>query len=149
MAKVSYEVLQGKISNVTSGNSLVNTANVVGVKNAWTFRVNNRAASFKTPHSISFSEDDVITAVGVNRMDAFHVAAIRNETTGASYEPPISTMAYVVGGVLIVIGLPFLFSMLFIFGLLFIVGGWYYIQVARKTKEAIEILHQTPKYTGA
>ncbi len=142
MAKVFYEVLQGKISNLSSGSELVSTNNTLGTKNTWAFRINNTPVSFKTPVNLSFSEGDIITSVGVNRNGTFHIACLRNETTGSVYEPPTVKLAYFVGILLILIGLPFLF--LFLFGVIPIALGIYYIRVAQKTKEAIVILQRTP-----
>jgi hypothetical protein len=99
---MNFTVLKGKIHTLSSGTETYghfnNRGGQVRTDNTWTFRIDNKPVSFKTRQNLSFSEGDQITVVGGEKNGTFHVTCLRNETTGAFFEPTIR-LAYIAGGV--------------------------------------------------
>lgn len=141
--EMKMDVIQGQITNVASsfetfGRSDRGTG--ASFTNTWTFRINNKPVSFKTKQNMSFSDNDYVTAVGGERNGTFHVTCLRNDTTGAIFEPT-TTLAYIVGGLMILLGF---LTIIFIIGFVLIPIGGFFIWAGYKGTQAVAKLRNTP-----
>lgn len=147
LLKTKLELLQGRISNVSSGfetfgrsdrgSGAVHT-------NTWTFRIGHKPVSFKTKQNMNFSDGDIVTIVGGEKNGIFHVTCLRNETTGSVFEPTI-TLAYIIGGCFILLGL--LLLVIFI-GFILIPIGLFFIWSAYNGSRAVNLLRTTPTFAA-
>lgn len=140
---MKMDILQGQISHVSSGFETFGRADRgtgVSHTNTWTFRVDNKPVSFKTKQNLSFSDGDLVTAVGGERNGTFHVTCLRNDTTGAVFEPT-ATVAYIIGGLMILLGI---ITLVIIIGFIFIALGAFFLWAGYKGSQAVTILRNTP-----
>lgn len=142
MASIKTDVLQGKISNISSGVELygrADTGNGINQTNTWTFRIDKKPVSFKTKQNLNFSESDLITAVGGENNGTFNVTALRNDTTGQIFEPTVGVAKFLGWG-LIVLGVLTIF--LFV-GFVLIPLGIFFLWASRGGAKAVEVLRET------
>src|SRR6185437_16363245 len=69
-------------------------------------RVNGRSAAFTCAPNVA--DGDVVTLAGYDKGGGFKALALRNESTGVPYRGP-TAVVYLVGVLLLLIGLPFSF----------------------------------------
>lgn len=143
LLNVKTDVLQGKISNVSSGFETFGRADRgtgVSHTNTWTFRIDNKPVSFKTKQNLSFTDGDLITAVGGENNGTFNVTALRNDTTGQIFEPTVGIAKFVGWGM---IALGVLTVFIFV-GFILIGFGVFFLWAARGGAKAVEVLKATP-----
>lgn len=143
MASIKTDVLQGKISNISSGIELFGRAdrgNGISQTNTWTFRIDKKPVSFKTKQNLNFSEGDFITAVGGENNGTFNVTALRNDTTGQIFEPTVGVAKFLGWG-LVILGIITIFIFV---GFVLIPLGVFFIWASRGGAKAVEILKHTP-----
>jgi hypothetical protein len=84
------------------------------------FRVDGQAALFNA--SINIADGDKVTLVGKVKRGEFRARAVRNEETGVAYSG-MTTLAYALGALCIIVGIPASFM---IFGIpLLGIGVWF------------------------
>jgi hypothetical protein len=141
---MASKVIQGRVTHVqqttetqgqiTRGTGLITSAN------AWSFRIANQAILFKSRGGASLSEGDLVVAAGQNSKGTFQAYAIRNDTTGSVHEGP-STLCFILGGLLAILGVPLIF---FLVGLLFVPIGLYIVWIGTKMRWANLAVAATP-----
>ncbi|MBI1366657.1 MAG: hypothetical protein GC153_11970 [Alphaproteobacteria bacterium] len=100
-------------------------------------RIDGEPVQFRTRSLPSVNDGDEVAAAGASKNGTLDALAMRNVTTGASYFPPTLT-PMILGGVLVVIGIP-LIPLLGI-GLFFAgFGGWALFK-AYNVRKAIKAL---------
>jgi hypothetical protein len=101
-----------------------------------TFRLDGKVVETKLPTQPSIDEGESVTVAGREKNGVFRALALRNDATGAVYAIP-STSGFVMGGVLIVLGVPLLFIVV---GVLFMgIGAWTFYQ-AWTYRQAAQLL---------
>jgi hypothetical protein len=141
---MSISILTGKVSHVdhsteTSGTISANRGGQIRSAHAWSFRINNRPAIYKSRSTASFSDGDVMTAAGADKNGTFKIVSCRNETTGAVYEAP-ATLICICAGVIILISLPLLMVAV---GFLLLPLGIYFLMLGLKMSKANNLLRVT------
>ena len=124
---------------VNQGQGQIRTAQVL------TFRVNNRPVTFKSPSGTSISNGDSVTAIGGEKAGTFHAICMRNETTGAIFAAT-STLFFVLGGLLLLLGIPLSFIIL---GIPFVIIGAICIYMGWRNMNANKMLEATRAIGGA
>jgi hypothetical protein len=137
-------VIQGKLTHVqqtteTHGQISRGSGQITSA-NAWSFRVDSRAATFKSRGGASLSDGDLVTVAGHDSKGTFQVLALRNDTTGSVHEGP-ATMLLIGGGVVAVLGVP---MMAILIGFLFVPLGLYLLWLGAKLRSANLALAATP-----
>lgn len=143
LLEMTMNVLHGQISHVSSGFETFGRSDKgtgANFTNTWTFRIDNKPVSFKTKQNLSFSDGDYVTVVGADKNGTFHVTCLRNDTTGTVFEPTI-TLAYIIGGGMILLGL---LTLAVFIGFIFIGLGAFFIWAGYKGSQAVTILRNTP-----
>lgn len=141
---MAITAIQGRLSHVqqsteTHGHMSEGTGRIASL-NAWSFRVNNRAAVFKTKSGASLSDGDLVTAAGEDVKGTFQAYALRNDTTGSVHNAP-SAITLIFGGLLTVLGL---LLMIFLVGFIIAPFGLYYLWRGIKMMSANGALAAAP-----
>ncbi|NIM43967.1 MAG: hypothetical protein GTN84_22250 [Hydrogenophaga sp.] len=122
---MSLTTLSGTVSGIrhsseTSGHIGKNGGNV-HTKQVIAFRVDGQPAEIKLMNMPDVQDGERVTLAGRMKNGSFRALAMRNDQTRAIYGMP-TTMAYVFGALLVLVGLPLL---LVLVGVLFIgAGAW-------------------------
>ena len=143
---MAVTVISGSASNVVFGSdvSYAATANgPVAMQNQLiSLRIDNKPVSFRTRQGVpSISEGDKVAAAGSMKNGTLEATALRNLSTGASYQPA-TLWVMVLAGLLILLGVPMI-SFLGI-GLIFIGFGVFFILKAWSVRQAIQALAALP-----
>jgi hypothetical protein len=86
-----------------------------------TFRLDGKVVEIKLPTQPNVDDGESVTVAGREKNGVFRALALRNDVTGAVYAIP-SGPGFVMGGLLVVLGVPLLFVVV---GVLFLgFGGW-------------------------
>jgi len=100
------------------------------------FRVGERSAQIKLPNVPDVKDGDSVTLAGRVKNGVFEALALRNDATAAIYRtPPLP--GYVLGGLLVAVGVPLLFIFV---GVLFIAVGAYTLYQAYTYDRAAKLL---------
>jgi len=147
---MAITLMTGRVSHIdhsteTSGNITANHGGQIQTAHAWSFRLNNHPAIYKSRSTASFGEGDELTAAGQDKNGTFMIVSCRNETTGAVYESP-ATMVCVLAGLLILASLPML---LIIIGFLVLPLGIYFLMMGLKMSTANKLLQTAPRLATA
>ena len=83
--------ISGEINSVVQGSHtsgrITQRGGTISTRNVWSFRVNGIPTSFTSKENLSLSDGDNIIAVGQEKRGTVQIACIKNETTGAFFEP--------------------------------------------------------------
>ncbi len=135
---MALTTLSGTVSGIrhsseTSGHIGKNGGNV-HTKQVIAFRVDGKPAEIKLMNMPDVQDGEHVTLAGRMKNGSFRALAMRNDQTRAVYKMP-TTLAYVFGALLVLVGLPLL---LILVGVLFIGAGawtlyeaWTHTQAAR------------------
>jgi hypothetical protein len=101
-----------------------------------TFRLDGKVVETRLPSQPSIDEGESVTVAGQEKNGVFRALALRNDATGAVYAIP-SLPGFVMGGLMIALGVPLLFIVV---GVLFLgFGGWTVYQ-AWRYRQAAQLL---------
>lgn len=119
----NFSILSGQVSHVattaTVHGSVKRGKGNVSTSHKTDFRVDGKAASFRA--AVNIADGDRVTLVGKTKGGEMCARALRNEQTGVIYSG-MTTAAYILGTILIVLGIPL--SFIFIGVPLVAVGAW-------------------------
>ena len=146
---MASSVIQGKLTHVrqtteTQGQVTRGSGQITSA-NAWSFRVNNHAAVYKSSDGASLSDGDLVTAAGQDSQGTFQVVALRNDTTGSVHAAPATRMFFL-GGLTAALGLPMIFLLI---GFVVVPFGLYLIWLGKKMSSANLALAQSPLQKAA
>lgn len=144
---MNLQVVSGMVTDVSRGSDNSYAAgqpfqNPVAIKNQLvSMRLDKKPVLFRTRTFPSISDGDRVAAAGAEKNGTLEALALRNLTTNSVYYPP-TTMAFILSGVLIVVGIPLIAA--FGLGLICIgIGGWV-IWKALRVRKAVELLRALP-----
>jgi hypothetical protein len=133
---MAISIIQGQLTHVQHASETHGQINKgsghIASNHVWSFRVNGRAAAFKSSDSASLSDGDLVTVAGEDNNGTFSVYALRNDTTGALHNAP-ATVYLVLGAFMIVIGVPLI---IILAGLLLAPYGIYLLRFGKKMRSA-------------
>lgn len=138
-----FSTLSGTVSH-TPPTSLVGSM----VKKGWwqisafhrtDFRVDGKAACFGA--SANIADGDHVTLVGNLKSGEMRAVALRSNETGVVYSDP-TTLFYILGGLLVLIGISVV--LIFVKGFILIFIGVWLIFQGHTNQSAIKMLHETP-----
>lgn len=137
-------VIQGRLTHVqqtteTHGRISQGSGQITNA-NAWSFRVDNRAAVYKSRGGASLSDGDLVTVAGQDSNGTFQIAALRNDTTGSVHEAP-AMMFLICGGLVAALGVPMIFLLI---GFLILPIGLYFMWIGMKMRSANLALAAAP-----
>lgn len=137
---MALTTLSGTVSGIrhsseTSGHIGKNGGNV-HTKQVIALRVDGKPAEIKLMSMPDVQDGERVTLAGRMKNGSFRALAMRNEKTGAIYRMP-TTLAYVFGALLVLVGLPLL---LVVVGVLFIGAGAWTLYEAWTHTQAAKLL---------
>jgi hypothetical protein len=103
------------------------------------FRIDDRSAQIKLKDMPDIRDGDPATLAGREKNGIFHALAIRNDKTRAVYSIS-ATPGYVMGGLMVALGIPLTFILV---GILFLGFGGYTLYQARNYAQAAKLLQST------
>lgn len=103
---------------------------------ALAFRVDDRSVQIKLPDLPDVQDGEMVTLAGRVRNGTFQALALRNDRTRAVYAIP-AMPGYVMGGLMVAVGLPLLFILV---GVFFIGFGGYTLYQAHNYAQAAKLL---------
>ena len=140
-------VLQGQVSGISRGSVTYGNFNqqqgMIRTDNTYSFRVGSIPVSFQTRQNFNINDGDYITAVGDYKNGTFHITTLRNETTGAIFEPTTGLL-FVAGALSFFLGL---IGMIIIIGFIILPFSFYFFWTGFKYSKAVSLLHSIPKYS--
>jgi hypothetical protein len=140
-----FTILAGQVSGADHSTEISSTGlgnqQVIQTDHLYSFRVNNRAALYKSRQGASFAEGDELTASGFDRNGTFLIIACRNETSGAVYLAPARSFRNW-GIIAILVGIPLIYIVI---GFAVILGGLYWLFIGRRMSKANKLLESTPR----
>lgn len=107
----------------------------------FSFHIGNRPTLLQLAGEPKVREGDVVTIAGHEKSYAFVGYALANHTTGATYAP-VAWPYYILGGLLVVVGIPL--STILIGIPLFAAGVWL-LYVAHRNARALRLLAAAPR----
>lgn len=100
------------------------------------FRIDERSAQIKLKDMPDIRDGERVTLAGRLKNGTFHALALRNDQTGAVYSTS-PTPGYVIGGLLVLVGIPLLALLV---GVLFIGFGGFTLYQAYNYAQAAKLL---------
>lgn len=136
--KTNFSTLSGKVSHLSTTSTVHGSVNKgkgrVNTSHETNFRVDGQAVVFND--STNTVDGDHVTLIGKVKRGEFHARVLRNDETGVVYSG-MTTLAYILGAVFIIIGIPTSFI---IVGIPLIGAGIWLIIHGLTTRSAIKNL---------